>query len=38
LPPEGSKGSFWWRDILKNLSTFSEITTFKTSNGTTTRL
>jgi hypothetical protein len=22
LPPEGSKGSFWWRYILKYLSAF----------------
>jgi hypothetical protein len=38
LPSEGSKGSFWWRDILKNLPAFLEIAKVKTCNGTTTHL
>jgi hypothetical protein len=38
LPPDGNSGSFCWKDVLKNLSTFLEISNIKTGDGTTIHL
>lgn len=37
-PPDKKVGSFWWRDVLKNLPTYKELTHIKMGDGRTIQL